>query len=288
MAVGDLQAGFIGYAEVDGTTIIRCNEFNVNPRQEVLWYDHIVGLRDSLPDTLNIFSGKDDVGNLNMQKILFRAGVKIYQGSISFPASESSMDAMFDLAKTGNDFGLVFKHTCGISRSLTGCKVNGYSFSVASGDMVNINVDIMAIECEDTSVTSLHEDTEKFMTWDTLKVECSAITSGDGVSSLDFSINNNCTPIYTAGANNGSGGAQKLSPYVIRVGMQEVSGSVNYYNKGGNLSFVETDTPQTLKVTVGDWTQTLNILVKPIERNASMGPIISALPFVGCGYALGT
>ena len=286
MAVGDLNAGFLGYAEIDATTIIRCSEFSVNPRQEVLFYDHVIGLRDSVPDPLNIYEGKDDVGALNPQKIIYRPGVKIYQGSLAFPATETSMVAMFDLARNGNDFEMVFKHTCGISRHLYGCKVNNYSFSVASGDIVNINVDIMAVEGEDTEVTTLNTTEEKFITWDTVRVDCSFIENGN-ISSVDFSVNNNCMPIYTAGANRGAGGNQLLSPYVIRVGMQEVSGSVGYYNKGGNLSFVENDTPQTLLIEAGTWSRTLNILVKPIDRNASLGPIISALPFVGCGFALG-
>jgi len=290
MAVGDVNAGFLGYAIINGTTI-RCTDFSVNPRQEVLFYDHVIGLRDSIPSGINIFDGKDDVGNLNKQKILFRPGVKIYQGAISFPATETSMVAMFDLARTGDEFEMEFKHTCGISRHFYGCRVNTYSFSVASGDILNISADIMAIQGEDSSMVDLITNEEKLMTWDTITVKCSAITSDNsnkGISSVDFSVNNNCMPIYTAGANNGAGGMQKLSPYVIRVGMQEVSGSINYYNKGGDLAFVESDTPQTLEIHVGtSWSKVLNILVKPIERNSSLGPIMSALPFVGCGYALG-
>ena len=75
-----LKGGYMGLCEVDGLKI-RVSNFNVNVKQEVQFYDHVIGLRDSVPTG---FSTKGDVGALNVQKYFWRPGVKIVNGSFSF------------------------------------------------------------------------------------------------------------------------------------------------------------------------------------------------------------
>ena len=58
--------GYMGYAQV-GSYKIRCTDFNVYLKQDNIFYDHTIGLRDSVPD--DILTSKGDNGSWNVQKI---------------------------------------------------------------------------------------------------------------------------------------------------------------------------------------------------------------------------
>jgi len=273
-----INAGFLGLAEVNGTKI-RCQDFSMNPRQDALFYDHIVGLRDSIPDS--IFAGKGDVGNLNIQKTIWRPSVKIYQGGIGYPLIAE--DPLFELARLGDKFDLTFSYDCESGRKFTGCVVNSYTFSVTAGDIASITADIMATGLTDSGSLGRYTEEEKIVTWDDFTITATGSGGGDldSIQSMTFTVNNNCKPIYTAGANN----VFDLNPLTIRVGMQEVSGIISYYGKGADLIYMGDLGSIDISSTI--FNATLNVLFKPQERTSSLGPIISPLPFVGVDYALG-
>ena len=121
-----LKAGFIGLCEIDGLKV-RVTNFNVNVRQEVQFYEHIIGLRDSIPSGL--FPKKDD-GSLNAQRTFWRPGVKICAGSIAFPATAENLNKVFDLVKRGDDFTLRFNYSCNdVQRVFKSCKINSFVFN---------------------------------------------------------------------------------------------------------------------------------------------------------------
>jgi len=273
----NINAGYLGLAEVNGTKL-RCNDFSMNPRQDALFYDHIIGLRDNIPTS--IFGGKGDVGNLNIQKTIWRPSVKIYQGGIGYPLILD--DPLFELAKRGETFGLTFSYDCESGRKFTGCVVNSYTFSITAGDIASITADIMATGLTDSESLGRYTEEEKIVTWDDFTI--TAIGGGsdlDSIQSMTFTVNNNCKPIYTAGANN----LLDLNPLTIRVGMQEVSGVISYYGKGAAL--ISMGDLGSIDISSSIFNATLNVLFKPQERTSSIGPIISPLPFVGVDYALG-
>jgi hypothetical protein len=282
MAIGNINPGFLGIADI-GTKRIRCNDFNVNLKQEALFYDHTIGLRDNIPTYL--FEGKGDTGQLNPQKIIWRPGVKICQGGIGFYMDEDNVSTLFDEAKRGSDFDMSFTYTCNdIKRNFYGCKVNNYTFSVTASDIATVSADIMAMDMEDSTGIDLYTEERKIVTWDDIKV----IVDGVGdipIQSITFSVNNNCMPIYTAGANNDN----SLSPLKIRVGMQEITGTISYYNKGDSLKFFEdVISPSTINITSSDgYSVNLNVIFKPQERAGSVSAVISPLAFVGVDFALG-
>ncbi|MFA7219546.1 MAG: phage tail tube protein [Synergistaceae bacterium] len=281
MAIGNVKAGYMGIADIDGQKI-RCTEFSVNPKQEPLFYDHIVGLRDSTPDVDGgVFQGKADIGALNAQKIIWRPGVKTFQGGMSFPLTDLSGASLFNYARTGSNFILSFQYDCNeIGRTYSFCKINSYTFSVSAGDICNVQVDIMAIECVEQIIESVYEEVEKLVTWDDVKLDA----LGTPASSFTFTINNNCKPIYTAGVNE----ERKLSPAKIRVGMQEITGSMTFYNKERDLSFMDSITdPTTISLAAGPLETELNVIFKPIEISGRSGPVLSTLAFVGVDHALG-
>ena len=281
MAIGDITAGYMGYATI-GNQKVRCTDFNVNARQEPLFYDHIVGLRDSIPASL--YDVKKDVGALNIQKRIWRPSVKIYQGAITYPLTSLNGSPLFSHAKLGDDFSLDFDYNCDLGRSYTYCKVNTYTFSATAGDLCQISADIMATTGNDTGGGTAYTNTEKLVTWDNLNVSVSG-GSSDAIQSITFTVNNSCKPIYTAGGNN----ALDLNPILLRVGMQLVTGSISYYNKGADLDFLEGVTgATTINLSADGFSAMLRVVFKPQERTGAIGPVISNLPFVGVDYALGS
>ena len=275
MAFGQIHAGYLGYAIVGGSTL-RCSDFNVNPRQDMLFYDHTRGLRDSAYGGL--FSGKSDASAHNAQKVLGRPSVKIHQGSITYYLTERGGDPLYKMAANGDEFNMAFKYTCGVGRVFTYCRVNSYTFTATAGDIVTINAEIICRNCSDSGIDSIYSTMEKLVTWDAVQVSGPADLP---MQSVSFTINNNCIPIYTAGGNK----SLNLNPVKIRVGMQDVNGSIGYYNKGIGLHFLDAASRSVLGISAPGFSAQLNVIYKPEERTASVSPVISSLPFVGVDVA---
>ena len=275
-----VHPGYIGIAKI-GSAKIRCSGFNVNPVQNILWYDHIVGLRDSTPTTLGAKGEATSFPN-NLQKTFFRPSVKIIQGTMDFPLTENIGDTIFQIASTGEWFDLEFDYYCESSRTFVDCKINSYTLSVRAGDIATVSLNIIGIGMSETiSVQTVgnYTDAEKLVTWDTMDITIS--NSGqtwDGLSSFDMTINNNVQPVYTSGANQRTGNpvANDLNPFTLRVGMQHVTGTVTKYNKNYRTREVD-GVPISILV---QYPQAVTIdmltLFKPMTVDGVVGPIISA------------
>jgi len=282
MAIGDIKPGFSGIAIVDGQ-LVRCTNFNINPRQDALFYDHTIGLRDNIPGYL--FEGKGDNGSLNPQKIIWRPSVKLYQGNIDYPLTSENKGPLFEHAKRGSDFNINFAYNCEIGRTFTNCKVNGYTFTATAGDICNISADIMATNGVDSDgVWQSYTTEEKIVTWDDVKITIENISSPI-INGFTFTINNDCKPVYTAGGNN----LLSLNPILLRVGIQEVTGTISFYNKGEILSFMEDiEEPRAIEIKMSDaFSVDMSVIFKPQERTSAISPVISQLSFVGVDFALG-
>lgn len=279
-----VKAGYMGWAEV-GDYKVRCTDFNVKLRQDVLFYDHIIGLRDSIPTSIFGGKGEADPPAFNKQKIFYRPSVKIVEGNINFPLAEWSAKAFFEPAYKGDSTDITLIYACGVKRKFTDCKINTYNFSATSGELANISISVMGKSIDPDSGTSeeIYDTPEKLITFDNVKI----IGTGgdDGIVSFDFSINNNCIPIYTAGTNMAT---DKLLANDIRVGMQQVTGSITFYNDIGPIdTFIETITaPQTVTVTAGDFSAELTILYQYPERQGQVSAYVRTIPFVCVDYAV--
>ena len=280
-----VNPGYIGIAQI-GSEKIRCSGFNVNPKQDIIFYDHIVGLRDSTPIDLN--EGKGDIADFgsfpnNLQKTMFRTGVKIIQGTMDFPLTENIGSEIFNLAAQGEWFDIDFDYDCESSRRFIDCKINTYSFSIVAGDIATVSLGIIGIGLEDYTTASIvgnYTTAEKLVTWDKVDINVNASQSGelwDNLQSFEMTINNNIRPIYTSGSNQTTGGAvaNNLNPLNLRVGMQHVTGTITKYNKkyptlsiNGPVDII-VSFPQAVNFT-------MRTIMKPMTVNGAIGPIISA------------
>jgi hypothetical protein len=283
-----ISPGFIGYADI-GSTIIRCSDFNVNLKQEPIFYDHIIGLRDTIPT--DIYTIKGDGGDkaadeqYNNQNILWRPSVKISQGGFSYPWMDNNIGLLWEEVRGGKSFDMSFKYTCGVARKFTGCKINTYSIKISSGDFISSSVDIMARHEELTMIpdTSIIDTSNKILTWDTVKIFIDNAEATNLVS-FDLTINNSCIPIYTAGSN--SNITNPLEAKDIRVGIQKLTGTITSYEEN-SLDYLESvDTEKNISLEFDGQAFVINLtaIFHPMTVPASIGPVIRTIPFTGVNY----
>ncbi|GAG85212.1 unnamed protein product, partial [marine sediment metagenome] len=246
MADINVEPGYMGYALIDGG-LYRCTDMSLAPSQEPVFYDHVVGLKDVLPAAGSGTKGAtDEKGVSNAQKIVWRPSTISYEGNISFPVMDISsgcssgslnLDYVFNLAKYGDTFEVVCTYNCLTGRKFTGCKINTMSFSITAGDIVTVSLQIVATGMSESLLTPEQFDiNQKLVTWDKVIVNGNVSTVNfEEMQAFSLDINNNINTIYTHGS---------LAPRELRVGMQEVGGSLTIYNKNGIL-FLPTDAEQT-------------------------------------------
>jgi hypothetical protein len=261
----NILPGYMGHCVISGTKI-RINSASVNPIQDYLFYDHTIGLRDSIPT--GIRNPKTDAGRLNKQKQIYRQSTILYQGGITFPLCDGDLSTIFEMAKCGNDGDVEIKYACNeFSRIYEDSKINSLTISCVAGDVVNVALDIMAPLLREGSY-SKYTQVKKMITWDAV-----SLPDFDEVQGFSLTITNNCKAIYTA---------DSLSPLEIRVGMQEITGSIDIYGMDNSMA-----NEQDFSITIDGYTITVKALFKPSLIESKVGPIVTSLPFVGRGKALG-
>jgi len=291
-----VNPGYKGIATIDGKQI-RCSDFGCNQNQEVLFYNHTIGLNDTIPTNAN--TKGEAVGVIQTQQKFMRPSPISIEGGMSFPATKSlnnniNFEDIFDFAKYGNYFDIDYKHYCEGGRKFFNCRVNTFEFSVTAGDIVNIVLTVMGMDMEDSDSLVSYTDPEKMITWDGVSVDFEGDTGGvdlsDSIRSLSFNINNNITPIYTAIPNTSIGDIDSYKNFLpkdLRIGMQIVTGSLEIYVKDGR-DFLDPLTGQgVLSVSCGSFNTDINAIFAPKQIPGAVGPVIIIVPFVGVDKAFG-
>lgn len=280
MATNDILAGYMGILSGPSGNL-RVTSFNVNAEQTPLYYDHTIGLRDSIPTTL--YGGKGDTGFKDSpQKSIYRPSVIGITGSFSFPLYYGDEIPFLQQAKTGDDFDMTFYRDCENGIKYSQCKISSYQFSMTAGEVPNISVSVMARNFEKDNSNPLYDEVKKLVTWDICSVEVQDLTDAT-LLSFNMTVTNECKYIYTAGSNNLDN--FELLPAKLRVGFQSIQGNMTFYRKGKEFSYMDlVDGEKEIKVSiedVGDFT--INCVYVPIKREGQPGPITSTLRFYGVG-----
>jgi len=284
MAISSLCPGYIGQAEVDGVSI-RCSDFSLNPSQDFTFYDHTIGLNDTVPS--NNSSKGESVGDIQTQKRIGRPSPISIGGGISFPATQGNLGVLFDNAKYGTYFDVDFQYHRGVgqdSRSFSDCRVNQYTFSITAGDILNISADFLAKDMSESGGVGNNIFAEKLITWDQVLVSSSGLGSY-GIQGIEFSVNNNLKNIYTVGS---STGEDAFKPSDIRVGMQEVTGSISVYNIPGKSFITDSTSSSTISISAAGFNTDIEVVFKPQDIPGTLGPVITSIPFVGVDKAFGS
>lgn len=283
----------MGLATIDDTKI-RCTSFNVNPNQDVLFYNHVIGLKDTIP-TDSATKG-EDLGSTyaNVQRKIWRPSPIAITGGMSFPATDKNVKDMFLKARYANYFDLDFAYYCGTGseggRKFKDCRIADYDFNVTSGDLLNVSTTIHAKNIEDGDGFSSYTTAEKLITWDAVKITVTSAPftiDSDIISGFNFKINNNIQTIYVAKSSDPVTDSSLL-PHDLRVGMQEITGSITIYlEQGKEFIPINLDTVAKINIQIlNTYTITIDAVFKSNQIEGMVGPIITQLPFVGVDMGL--
>ena len=284
--MADLAAGYMGVL-VTPDINIRCTSFSLNSSQDLHFYNPVLGINDTLPSGDSTKGETPGTRQPNLRNI-FRPGVVAVGGSFSYPATTSAIATFFDVAKSGdylnNDKASVtkFQYYCKTgdnnTTQFTGCRINNFEFNAQAGEVVNISLDMGALDLSFSTLEETYIVPEKIITWDTVIV--STTPTLNHIRGVSFKINNNLSPIYTAGATDDT----TLFPSDLRLGIQEVSGSVSFYLKQGQ-AFIPTKkgTADTINISCEGMNINATVFFQTTKAEGVVGPIICELPFVGVG-----
>jgi hypothetical protein len=288
--INGLRNGYRGLCSIDGL-FTRVSSFDVNVKQGVEFYDHTFGLSDNFtaatPSSPSGAKG-ELLPSINVQKYFWRPGVKMTSGGISLFPSVAVLSKLFDLAKYGKKFDITVWYTHSVGRRIKNCKLNSFQFNIQSGNVLDLNLDIMAEESKEFFGDPPHYTVvEKLIPWAAIEIKTKHINLP--IASFNFNVENSCIPIYTAGS---------LDPKKIRNGMQNLTGSVSYYWNGKNPSLSPTildekTGPSEISIKIGDgkcggsFSATLCVVYTPILMKSSTEVVSQLLSFNGVGYALG-
>jgi len=269
---------YTGSCVIDGITVM-CSSMNSVLEQKPLFYDHILGLRDKLTKTGNVTTkGPSDAdGLLNVQKRTYRYSPGLAKASISGPVPSEGFQRILNKAVHGDEINVVmtFYKTDAPQVTVSKAIIASLSIDVKAGEVVSFSMEIVgASYIFSEGQASVMAECAKLLTWDRCIISATPITHG--ISSFSISINNPPIPIYTTKwtqdvESNG------MMPQKIRIGIQEVTGSIGVYGAD------PIDAPSTGTVSFdlnGSGKKIQALFVQP-KDDASTGQYIRTVTFTG-------
>ena len=277
-----VRPGYMGIARI-GSHTIRCTSFDVNPNQSSSFYDHVIGINDTVPST-SATKG-EALHTRKTQKRIWRPSVIEVSGGMAFPATVAGGGGtavldVFSLAAYADYFDLDFWYYCNIGKSFKNCRINTFGFDISAGGILNINLSVLGMNIIDSGFEPMKKVSEKLVTWDTVKITVDNYSPIENVliTGFNFEINNNLSNIYT----NGPISPGSLKPHDIRAGMQSVSGSIRIFlDQGQEFIPINAIDYSEIKIESPVLNTTIHAVFQSNQMSGSVGPIITELPFVG-------
>ncbi|MFA7219221.1 MAG: phage tail tube protein [Synergistaceae bacterium] len=288
MAIGDIRAGYMGYANIAGANAIRFSDANLAVRQEV-----------NAPDLV--------MGNFNRMAYVY--GPAQVDGSISGPVTENfaagGTSSVWGWATTRDACGLLTANTvdlyyfCGsatgseAARSFGEMYVNSVTFSCSAGDIAQFSIDVLGAGDPtppawipgSSGVSGAAE--EKLLTWDGIDLTVSGPNAPTSTvySNFEFTLSNNLEPVYAMHS------TANYYPFDVVPGLRTISGSLSAYNvPSGTDGAYGYDDPLnaassrgTVSFSIGALTIECYVKFHRVEPTASVGPIVSTIAFTGVG-----
>jgi hypothetical protein len=299
-----INQGYRGLLLLGGSKI-RCSSFGMNVSQDFEAYNHVMGLNDFvLAPTATKF---EIPGVIQKQKVIIRPKPFVISGAAAFPLTDGmDFPTIFEYIRTGEYLDeLTFEYFCNdpegaggdtkSGRKFIDCRFDTLSISATAGDVVTISTNIFAkgIEEADASPTP-YTTAEKLVTWEKVELTIDdTLIDASLIQGFQLDIKNNVQPVFTASPDNP---INSLGPHDLRIGMQDVSGTLNVYGMDG-VDFLadcgggaSPSDSSEIKLKIGGGAildATINCVFLPRNTNGAVSTIVSAIPFMGVDYALG-
>jgi len=221
---------YTGSCSIDGQEIL-CSSMTSSIDQKVSFFDHTLGLRDKFSSDFESKGPSTKKGDIqNVQKRTYRYTPAIARANISGPIPMDGFQNIIDKAVSGEEISMKMTYyrknspMTTIGRAI----ISTLNMSVKPGDICNFTLDAVASEYtfDASGNTSKKAQCTNLVTWDAARITASPIY--DHIESFNITINNPPVPIYTAQwtddvETNG------MMPQKIRIGMQEVTGTIGVY-----------------------------------------------------------
>lgn len=283
MANTNIRLGLTGGLNFNGT-LVPCSNLDAFVETGVEYYDHTVGLLDTIPVGFSEYKGVGTDAD-HAQKLAFRFSPEVPRGTASGPVTTGAgfndiLDAALNFTKLSY-INFHYADSLG-SFKLINAYVENLDFSVQAGDVLSFNASFLALDFEDLAGDIGEFACSKIVTWD--QVNVTSALGDEDLYSIDVSINNAPQIIHTAGNSS-------LLPSVIRPGMQEVKGTIGTYNtdrvdKWGGGSGKTAPAIDTIEIEIpseNGSTLTIDIeaVYEPGKAQINPGTFVSVVPFRG-------
>lgn len=298
MEIGNIRAGYMGYANIDGETL-RFSDASIAARQDVMVPDLVAG---------------------SYNRMAFGYGPVSVDGSISGPMTENFIGTGTDkiwnwAAGRTNCGGLTNKqidlyYFCegtpapgsNSQRRFKNMYVNSMTFSVAAGDIANFSLDVIGagpaedIEWDASTYPGHVEDadgdagpSEKLVTWDTVSLALAGTYNTPATeikySNFELTISNNVEAVYALSDNS------DYFPFDLVPGIRAVTGSFSAYNipegidGADNYGDAANDADQrtTITLNIAGSVYTVYAKLHRVEPTSGTGPVVSTIGFTGVG-----
>lgn len=278
-----IRASYMGHMDLDGDKLF-CTSMGSKIESNPLFYDLVVGLRDSCVAGTTKGDGGDAAwGTTQHQRRIWRMSPWTVRTSFSGP--------VFTTSTVATEFSHILSyaiHGKKIPTARTTYWKDGWGHIIYDAFITNLNIDVMAGEPANYTVEMAGKDLDehqggsgdgpvcsKMITWDVCTIGCSAITD-NFIQGYTLTINNPPIPIYTADNNNPD---HPLAPSDLRLGIQEVSGTIKVY--GLDTYFDQED--DIITITFPGISASFHATYSPSDIQVSGGssPVIYSIPFVG-------
>ena len=308
MATSIARMSYMGNCLVDGV-LIPCTSMSSNVEGNMIFYDHAIGLRDTNFTEKGSKKPADNTsttvgGKAQIQKRFYRPAPSIFKGKFAGPISINSggdinIKSLIDKAISGETIGqidFIYKSTftasgnnnsgeSGEGHKVLNAVIESLVINLNAGDVASFDIGVVAKkpETEPTFKPKSGGVCSKILTWDrcTITAKLPGETAANDIVSFNINIKNPIIPIYVAGDITKYDRFYYYAPTELRIGMQEVTGSVSIYGFGTKKT--KTD---SIVIKLGDSnTWTVKVVYNPTSSSASGSsePYVAQTPFIGAG-----
>ena len=270
-----VHMSYMGSLTMFGSQFL-CTNMTASKEQTPRFYDHIVGLKDqNFSTTVDGISQKGPYfpltggggGYDQVQKRFWRYPPALYKGSAAGPFVEDSVGLLMEYAIKCNPFDaeMIFWND-GVRQTIYQALISNLSISMRAGDITSFSLEMVSKDMVSDTSTPTEADCSKLLTWDMCQVAFSGVGAGTyHLSEFSLSISNPIMPIFTA---------KPIGvPKELRVGMQEVTGTVSSYEAG-----VAGD---SITFAMGSNEYTIGVVFAGPSDAGTTGPFINTVSFTG-------
>lgn len=267
-------------------TVLAANDMNVDLGSTPQFYDH--SMASSAP---NMANAAPQYGHSPIQKKTYRyspIAPKITASGIWAPHHNKLLESAITVPQIGsrhNVSAVFFMDTPHPIQTIYDAVLNSLNIEIKAGEPVTWNAEFMAPAWDGSPLTPNGLDNSvdvsavgtaplssvKALTWDACEVFAhrNGATTIEDIQSFSISIKNNAQNVYT----------NTLAPYHVRVGIQEVTGSITTLNFH---SFEQKYGNETITFKLGDDTWKIGVVyASPSNKGAATSLFASTINFTG-------